>query len=113
MLPCVPDSVFLGYSPKEMEDIYESQEVIWANFIENQALYTTDEDLKDKFISERPKTFEIGKNCPGRIGRWIGWEIVKAYMAKNPDITLPELMENTNAQDIFVKSRFKPRNRNY
>ena len=113
MLPCVPDSVFLGYSPKEMEDIYESQEVIWANFIENQALYTTDEDLKDKFISERPKTFEIGKNCPGRIGRWIGWEIVKAYMKKNPDVTLPELMENTNAQDIFVKSRFKPRNRNY
>ena len=113
MLPCIPDSIFLGYSPKEMIDIYASQEVIWANFIENQALYTTDDNLKEKFISERPKTFEIGENCPGRIGRWIGWEIVKAYLKKNPDKDLPALMKNGNAQEIFVMSKFKPRNRNY
>lgn len=113
MLPCVPDSVFLGYTPEEMKDIYASQEVIWANFIENQALYTTDENLKEKFISERPKTFEIGENCPGRIGRWIGWEIIKAFMDKNPDVKLPQLMADIHAQEIFVKSKFKPHNRNY
>jgi hypothetical protein len=113
MLPCVPDSVFLGYSPKEMKDIYASQEVIWANIIENEALYTTDKIIKDKFISERPKTFEIGENCPGRIGRWIGWEIVKSYLIKNPENKFPELMSNSSSQGVFTKSNFKPHTRKF
>ena len=113
MLPCVPDSVFLGYSPKEMNDIYESQEVIWASFIENQVLFTTDKSLKDKFISERPHTFEIGQNCPGRIGRWVGWEIVKSYLSRNADVSISAFMNNSVSQDIFVKSKFKPHNRRY
>jgi gliding motility-associated lipoprotein GldB len=113
MLPCVPDSVFLGYSPREMKDIFASQEIIWANFIENNALYTTDQLMIDRFISERPKTFEIGENCPGRIGRWIGWEIVKDFIVKNPDVSFPGLMKISNAQDLFTKSRFKPHNQKY
>jgi gliding motility-associated lipoprotein GldB len=109
MLPCVPDSIFLGYSPKEMEDIFHGQEIIWANFIENEVLFDTNHHIKDKFIAERPKTFEIGQNCPGRIGRWIGWEIVKDYMDNNKEATLPDLMKNNNSRIIFEKSGFKPR----
>ncbi len=108
MLPCVPDSIFLGYTPREMRDIKDSEAVIWANFIENELLYETNHFLKDKFISERPKTFEIGQNCPGRIGRWVGWEIIKTYMERNDEVPLPELMENPNAQQIFERSRYKP-----
>lgn len=110
MLPCVPDSIFLGYSPKEMEDIFHGQEVIWANFIENEILFDTNHHIKDKFIAERPKTFEIGQNCPGRIGRWIGWEIIKDYMENNAEETLQDLMKNNSSRIIFEKSGFKPRN---
>jgi hypothetical protein len=110
MLPCVPDSIFLGYSPKEMEDIFHGQEIIWANFIENEVLFDTNHHIKDKFIAERPKTFEIGQNCPGRIGRWIGWEIVKDYMENNSEASLPDLMKNNNSRIIFERSGFKPRN---
>lgn len=109
MLPCVPDSIFLGYTQKEMHDINASKGVIWANFIENELLYETDYALKDKFISERPKTFEIGQNCPGRIGRWVGWEIVKAYMDKNDTTSFIGLMNNNDAKEIFRISRYKPR----
>lgn len=109
MLPCVPDSIFLGYSPKEMKDIFGGQEIIWANFIQNEVLFDTNHHIKDKFIAERPKTFEIGENCPGRIGRWIGWEIVKDYMENNPESYLPELMKNSNSRIIFERSGFKPR----
>jgi hypothetical protein len=108
MLPCVPDSIFLGYSPKEMDDINRSQEIIWASFIENEALFDTNHFIKDKFISERPKTLEIGENCPGRIGRWIGWGIIKDYM-KNEDQGLTSMMENDNSQVLFEQSGFKPR----
>jgi gliding motility-associated lipoprotein GldB len=113
MLPCVADSIFLGYTPKEMRDIFYSQEIIWANFIENEALFDTNHLIKDKFIAERPKTFEIGQNCPGRIGRWIGWEIVKSYMENNPDMILSDLMKISDSRVLFEKSGFKPRNQNY
>lgn len=111
MLPCVPDSIFLGYTTREMKDIFYSQEIIWATFIENEALFDTNHLVKDKFISERPKTFEIGQNCPGRIGRWIGWEIVKSYMKNYSGHSLPELMKNSDSRMIFERSGFKPRSR--
>ncbi len=108
MLPCVPDSIFLGYTPEEMKIVNRSEQIIWANFIENELLFETNHFLKDKFIAERPKTFEISQHCPGRIGRWVGWEIIKTYMDKNPETSLGEMMNETNALKIFERSRYKP-----
>ncbi|WMN07765.1 gliding motility lipoprotein GldB [Marivirga arenosa] len=108
-IPCTPDSLLIGYTAKEMEDINKNEHIIWANFLENDLLYETSHFMKNKFIGERPKTFEISQQCPGRIGIWVGWQIVKAYMKNNPEVTVQELMENTDAQDIFSKSRYKPK----
>jgi gliding motility-associated lipoprotein GldB len=109
MLPCVPDSIFLGYTPQEMIDIYNNEGIIWANFIENELLYETNHSLKDKFISERPYTYEISQNCPGRIGRWVGWQIIRGYQQRNKDLSFQEIMADPNAQEIFIKSKYKPR----
>jgi gliding motility-associated lipoprotein GldB len=109
MLPCVPDSIFLGYTPEEITLINDNDGVIWANFIENELLFETSHFMKDKFISERPHTLEISEKCPGRIGRWVGWEIVKAYHKKNEEVTFTQIMGNSDARDIFVKSKYKPR----
>ncbi|MCK5467325.1 MAG: gliding motility lipoprotein GldB [Cyclobacteriaceae bacterium] len=108
LMPCTPDSLFTGYSTFETTDINEHEPVIWASLLENEVLYETNPSIKDKFLSERPKTIEIGENCPGRIGRWIGWRIVQKYTAKHPELTLPELMEIDDAQKIFYESKYKP-----
>ncbi|MCP4460884.1 MAG: gliding motility lipoprotein GldB [Cytophagales bacterium] len=108
LLPCTPDSILIGYSPQQMADIRSNREVIWANFIENQLLYDTDHFIKKKFLSERPNVYEIGEKCPGRIGAWIGWEIVESYMANN-DVTIIELMDDTDHHKIFELSGYKPR----
>ena len=108
LMPCTPDSLFTGYSAFETQDIDEHEAVIWAGILENELLFETNNFLKDKFLSERPKTFEIGENCPGRIGRWVGWRIVEKYMEEHPDIALPELMKMVDAQKIFNESKYKP-----
>ncbi|HET8861109.1 gliding motility lipoprotein GldB [Marivirga sp.] len=108
-IPCTPDSLIIGYTSQEIEDINENEHIIWANFLENDLLYETSHFMKNKFIGERPKTYEISQQCPGRIGIWVGWQIVKSYMRNNPDVTVKELMENTDAQQIFSKSKYKPR----
>ncbi len=108
-VPCTPDSLLIGYTAQEMEDISKNEHIIWANFLENDLLYETSHFIKNKFTGERPKTFEISNNCPGRIGIWVGWQIVKSYMQNNPNVSVQELMSATDAQNIFRLSGYKPR----
>lgn len=108
MLPEVPDSVLIGYSSTELKGVEEHQEIVWAHFIQNQLLYETSHFTKQKYIGERPKTLEIGNEAPGRIGIWLGWEIIKQYMEEHPEVTLPQLMKMEDAQKIFTQSKYKP-----
>ncbi|HHP7240929.1 MAG TPA: gliding motility lipoprotein GldB [Cyclobacteriaceae bacterium] len=108
MLPCTPDSLIIGYSSEAMDEINDNIDVIWAHFIENELLFETNHFIKNKYIGERPNVYEIGEKCPGRIGRWLGWLIVKAYMNRNPNVSLAELMSQKDAQLIFRASNFKP-----
>ncbi|MEQ9301636.1 MAG: gliding motility lipoprotein GldB [Cyclobacteriaceae bacterium] len=110
ILPCVEARLIIGYTAQEWQDANDNDGVIWANLIENELLYENDHVLKNKFLGERPNIFEIGDKCPGRIGRWVGWEIVKTYMEQNPDMTLTDLMAEKDANKIFQSSRYKPRN---
>ncbi len=108
LMPCTPDSILIGFTPQQMKDVGANREVIWANFVENQLLYDTDHFIKKKFLSERPNVYEIGENCPGRIGAWIGWEIVESYMANN-EVSIIDLMNDTDHHKIFELSGYKPR----
>jgi len=56
-------------------------------------------------------TIQVGEKCPGRIGQWIGWEIVKEYMKENKEVSLPELMDMGDAQRLFKESGYKPKKR--
>ena len=108
VLPCTPDSIFTGYTSFETEDIVEHEPVIWASILENEVLYERNPYVKDKFLSERPQTLEIGEKCPGRIGRWLGWRIIEKYAQEHPEVSLPELMKMNNAQKLFGESKYKP-----
>jgi hypothetical protein len=108
MVPCTPDSVFIGYTAEEIDGSRKNQDLIWARFIEDQVLYSTNHMVKQKFLSERPKTLEVGEKCPGRIAQWVGWEIVKSYMASHPHVSLPQLMQHENADKLFKESKYKP-----
>ncbi len=108
MIPCTPDSVFIWYTAAEIKGAHENQDLIWARFIEDKLLYATSHVMKQKYLGDRPKTVEVGEKCPGRIAQWVGWEIVKKYMETHPDVSLPVLMKNENADKIFKESRYKP-----
>lgn len=108
-IPHVHDSLITGYTSTEIQEIHEFENVIWAGLLENEALYETNHVIKEKFLGERPKTYEIGEKCPGRIGRWVGYRIVSEYMKKHPDVTLSQLMANPDAQTIFNRSGYRPR----
>lgn len=108
MSPCTPDSVLIWYTPKEMKGAWENQDLIWARIIEDKLIYSTSHVLKQRYLGDRPNTSEVGTECPGRIGQWVGWQIVKKYMKEHPDRKLQDLMQSGNPEKLLVDSKYKP-----
>lgn len=108
VLPCVPEATIISYSEKEVADVHHNEGRIWAHFIEKELLFDKTPFIVNKYIGERPNTPEIDATAPGRIGAWVGWQIVRKYMERNPSVTLPELMAETDYRKIFEESKYKP-----
>lgn len=98
----------LSYTEKQYNWCNQNKQQIWFYIMDNKLLFTKETPQIIKFMGEAPFTNGFPEGSPGRIGHWLGWEIVKAYMNKNPNVTLPELMQQTNAQEILNKSNYKP-----
>ena len=109
MMPCLPDSTLFGYTAADMRNLAEARnrDYIWSHMIEKQILFNTNQKTINEYLGESPYNVNMGKEVPGRIGRWLGWKIIQKYKAKNPDITFQQLMDNPNARDIFNKSGYK------
>ncbi|HEY8935191.1 MAG TPA: gliding motility lipoprotein GldB [Cyclobacteriaceae bacterium] len=108
MLPCLPDSILIGYSADEMKGARENQDLIWARLVEDQVFYSTSHLIKQKYLGERPKTIEVGEKCPGRIAQWVGWQMVSSYAKNHPETGLPAIMEISSADKLFKDSKYKP-----
>ncbi|UZR93618.1 gliding motility lipoprotein GldB [Chondrinema litorale] len=108
VMPYTADTIITGYSSRELGLCNNFQDKIWARFIEDNLFYEKAENIKSRYVGERPIVPEISDKCPGRVGRWLGWEIVKKYMHEHPDLSLKDLMDMNDAQMIFQKSKYKP-----
>lgn len=108
MTPCTPDSVLIGYTAEEMEGSRANESLIWSRLIEDQVLFSTNTQDKQKYIIERPKTLEVGEKCPGRIGQWVGWRIMEEYAESHSDRSLPQIMKESDAAKVFRESGYKP-----
>ncbi len=110
LIPFLKEAVRIGYSEEELDWARENEERIWRYFIERELLYSTDGGLEARFLAPAPFSkfrLELDNESPGRLGRYVGWQIVKAFMDKN-DVTLPQLL-NLPAEEIFKKSNYKPK----
>jgi gliding motility-associated lipoprotein GldB len=108
ILPCTPDSILIGYTEIQLKESKEHERTIWNHFLEKKLLFENDHFIVGKYTGERPNITEIGNRCPGRIGRWLGWNIVRSYMKKNPSVTFQQLMAERDAKKIFNQSGYKP-----
>jgi hypothetical protein len=108
MLPKTPDSLKIGYSAKQLAWCKKNELQMWTNLIENKRLYSTGRmDIK-RLIDDSPYTNGFPLESPGRTGIWIGWQIVREYMKKHPEVTLPQLMALDDSQKILNDSKYFP-----
>ena len=107
VLPCMPDSIALGYTNQQMKMAYYNRATIWKHYIDKQIFFNAKNNVVKDYMDESPFTLPISQDCPGAIGRWSGLRMVRAYMQKNPKRTLKELLSNENAKEILENSGYK------
>lgn len=107
LFPCAPTYQIMGYNEQTMRDVEANQSIIWASFIQNEWLYDASEFTKKKFLGDRPNVYEIGEKCPGRVGAWVGWQIVESYAEKTGK-SMTEIMSITDNHALFNASGYKP-----
>lgn len=109
LLPQEEDSVKLEFTAQQLQWVNNSEQSIWDYFIDKNLLYSTKASENVKYINSAPFTIGMPKASPGRVGVWLGYKIVSAYMERHKEITLAALMEEKNAQKILNDSHYKPR----
>ncbi len=110
LLPSKSDADKIAYSQEQIAWAEANEEQIWRYFIEAELLYSTDSKLGPRFLDPAPFSkfqLELDNESPGRIGRYMGWQIVRSFMNNNK-VSLHQLLE-TPAVTIFEKSNYKPR----
>ena len=92
-------------NPEEYDFAVASEFEIWEYLIEMNWIYSIDMKVKLRFFEEAPSTVGID-GSPGRIGQFMGWQMVKQYMEANEDVTIEQLLLETNESKIL--KAYKP-----
>lgn len=109
-LPDTPDNDKIGYTKEQLKWAFDNEAEMWRFFVEDKLFFDSDPKLPNRFINPAPfSKFYLGfdNESPGRLGQWLGWQIVRAYMENNKDVTLQQLLA-TDAKVIFDNSKYKP-----
>ena len=111
LLADTADEYKIGYTPEQIAWCIANEGQIWNFFVEQNYVFSSDVSLDKRFLAVSPFSKfnnEIEQESPGRIGAWIGWQIIRQYMKENPKVELKTLLENMDGQQIFKDSKYKP-----
>jgi len=107
-LPNKKENDIIKYDEKHWKFCVDNESQIWAYFLNQDLLYNTKFE-QFKYVTDGPTTYGMPKESPGRVGSWLGWQIVNAYMKENPNTTLRQLINIKDGQKILTESKYKPK----
>ncbi|WP_100611783.1 gliding motility lipoprotein GldB [Confluentibacter lentus] len=111
MIPFKTEAERIAYTQEQLDWAIANESYIWRYLVERELLYSTDSKLLGRFIIDAPfsKFYleEIDTESPDKLGQYIGWQIVRAYMVQN-NVSLVNMFD-ASTEEIFNNSKFKPR----
>lgn len=108
MAPELADTLITGFSGKQLNWCIANEREMWNYLVENKLLFSTKQMDIVRYIGDGPTTNGFPGGSPARTGAWLGWRIIRNYLKKNPEVTLPELMANKDYQGILNASAYAP-----
>jgi hypothetical protein len=111
ILPTASDTVVFEFSEKQWTWLNDNELEIWSFFLEKNLLYETNHLKINKYVNNSPNSPGMPAEAPGRTACYIGYQIVKAFMNKKPEMTLIDLIQYSDAQKLMEISKYKPNRR--
>lgn len=106
IFPRTNEYALLGYSDKQAQWCKENEAEIWKQLIGKKHLFNTESMLINKYIEPAPFVSVLHQDAPGRLGRWIGLQIIKAYANEKKKEAI-EIIETTdNGGEILSASKY-------
>lgn len=108
MTPDTPLEVIFGFTRDQWAFLDENEGAMWDYLVEKEILFSSNRMDIRKLTGEAPFTGFFSQSSPGRSGVWIGYRIVESFMARNPEVTLHELMVMNDNQKLLGGARYRP-----
>lgn len=111
LTPWLSPHQHMRYTQEEWQWAVDNEAQIWSYFIENDLLYSSNQDLDRRFLDPAPFSkfgLALDNESPGRLGRFIGWQILTSFAIENPNVPIAQILQMSGEQ-IFLKSRYKPK----
>ncbi len=107
MCPDISASVLFEQTPPNLAWLESKENAMWRYYVENEMLFKTSHMTYNKCIGQAPFSSIFGQASAPRTGIWLGYQILQSYQDKQ-GVTLPEVLRQTNSQQILQKSGYKP-----
>jgi hypothetical protein len=108
-LPTTADSLKTGYTQQQLNWCQENEGLIWTYIVKNEDLNSLNPAVIQTYIGEGPFTQGFSQELsPGNMGQWIGWQIIKKFESKNPDLKPADIMK-MDARKILEEAKYKPK----
>lgn len=110
LLPQVHDTLIMGYTKKQLDWCLANEPEMWTHYIEKELLFKNEPSQFIRYFNDGPFTSAEGvpaDSAPG-IGAWTGLQLVTKYMELHPEVSLKQLMDETDFDKIFKESTYRP-----
>ncbi len=98
----------MGFDEERIEGYKRNEAVVWNWLNECGRLTSSEHIFIRRFLLRRGDTPSVGDRCPDRIGLWMGLQMVDHYMASHPDVTIGELIHDTDYRRMLRESGYNP-----
>lgn len=109
LLPQVSDTIVMEYTKDQLKWCKENELQMWSFFFEKELFYETNAGIVRKYIDHNPTSQGMPPAAPGRTGQYLGWQIVKSFMDKHPEMSIQDLIAHKDAQQLLEQARYKPK----
>lgn len=107
ILPDTPDLTWLDWTAEEWAWAAGHERSVWLEMSQQDVLFDTNPMEFSRWFNEGPFTraAAIPQDSPDRLGAYLGYRIVSAYMNEHKELTLSELMTMTDPMPFLQTYR--------
>ncbi len=108
MYPLVEEQFKMGFTGEQMLWCRNNEKQMWTFLVEEKLLFSTDPMNMRKLTDDAPYTQFFTIESPGRAAVWQGLQIVRAFVDRNPKLSLGQVMSQRNYQEVLRLSKYNP-----